>query len=412
MLQTKKFENSFLYKLYCSDPDCSKNRTSFSNFESQRCPACDEPAKLPNAIPLYETISATKETEMIRNKAISEFAGVKNLYMKDEGQNPTGSFKDRGSFTAYLFHILQTLHEGMGVADLVVGTVSTGNMAISTAWMGNMLKVRNFVVVHANTSQEKLSLIEKAAGKIGTTIFAVDGEYSEFHKKVYDACKELRSDNQLIFAELTDDVFRILGYSTLFAELYQQCAENKVNPNFIIVPGASGALFRVAVWSLSRLKAAGLIKEIPKVVLVQENGGDPIVQSYKQGLDTSQRIEMEDGLVASAINVSNSRSGSEVLRIIKNSGHMCISVDSDEINDARDFLFQEKVFAECAASASVAAAKKLMDEGIISQKDVVVSLLTGREVEKRNIGEKSNTCEQINCKLNNLSDAIVNRFSN
>lgn len=414
MLQTNIFNGSdFLFTSFCSNQNCIQGKEGFASFQSQRCPVCDEPAALPQNQLHLNTLNMVQDTPLVLHQKIASYVGVKSIYLKDEGKNPSGSFKDRGSFTAYLLHVIQALQRKKRATDIVVGTVSTGNMAISTAWMGASLGIKNFVVVHKDTSQEKIDTIEFAAGKNDTTVFLVDGEYSNFHEKVYQACKTLRNEGQLVFAELTDDVFRIIGYESLFVELMDQCIQKNIKPDFILIPGASGALFRVAVAAMGNMKKSGRIQEIPHIVLVQEQGGDPISAAFARDEEYVSPIHLQDGLVASAINVSQSRSGNPVLKILRDRYHLGVSVNAQEIITAQKTLHKEHLFVEPAGAAGVAAVKKLTEEGKISAEDTVVCVLTGMEMKKRELGQKHDLAVQhIYCTIDDLEKQIINEFKN
>src|SRR5690606_6253332 len=118
-------------------------------------------------------------------------------------------------------------------------------------------------------------------------------DYSSFHSEVYRICSKLREDGINIFPQLTDDIYRISGYISLFKEI-----SDVTEADVILIPGASGALFRSALWFYEMQKQRGIINKIPRLILVQEEGGDPVVQSLKVNSDSSQIIKMREGLVA------------------------------------------------------------------------------------------------------------------
>ncbi len=435
--------DSFLNYGLCSNKACQLYMSPF--YSEQRCPICNEPSIIPSQLApiinknstgniykryfkdyVVETIDKNDflelsngigNTDMILNKNLQKWTGVNNLYLKEEYSNQSGSFKDRGTFMA-----IALLEKKNNYNPFILGTVSTGNMAISTAYMVNYInietgsKLKSFVVIDKDTRDEKIMEIEKAAGKTGTTIFIVDGKYYKLHKEVYKACLRLREGKVSAYAQLTDDIFRISGYATLFGEIVEQ-----VNtPDIIILPVASGALFRVAVFALESLYKNKYIKKIPHVVLVQEQGADPIVQSFQNNLSNISNIEnlvikknnFQNRLIASGIDVSFSHSGLPTLDILKENYHKCISVTSNEIKCAYDELNKEGIFAEEASAAALAAVLRLRKDSYIKGNMEVVCVLTGGNINKRQIKDSGNNSKRVFCNIKDLQEVIISTFNN
>ncbi len=439
-IQKNYFEESILNFGTCSNSNCKIYLSSFLTEKTTRCPICDEPSELPFS--LSPTINKTHSKNIFRryfpkeiinlykdqlksgenigntplstNKNISTWVEVENLHFKQEYKNPSGSFKDRGSWMAVAL-IKARLKKEKIDNNFILGTVSTGNMAISTAFIINQInnldnfRIKSFVVVCKTTPHKKIEAVSKAAGKSGTIMFVVGGEYSKFHKQIYEVTKSLRESGTSIFAELTDDIFRISGYATLFAEIIEQAKES--TPDFIVLPIGSGALFRVAVWALESLFIKGFIKKIPRLVLVQEKGGDPITYALENNLPTVEVIPVRKGVVADAIAVANSRSGNPVLRALRKGHHIGISVSSNQILEAQNVLNENGYFVEEASCAPLAAVKKLRQTGKISSTDNVVCVLTGGDIKKRDLGVISSNTKIINCKFPELKEKFFQEFN-
>lgn len=439
--QTNYLLSSFLQYSVCSNEGCPMWLSTFAISDYSRCPICNEPALLPQVLapvlrskksknilerylPDYirDTLRENKlfrigndigNTPLSISKSISKWTGIDNLYLKEEYKNPSGSFKDRGTLTAIALLQEKLFRDNTSYNTFVLGTVSTGNMAISTAFMVNKVNnlahynLNSFVIVNANTSEKKLQAIEKAAGTTGTTIFIVEGNYAEFHEQVYEVCKQLRHKGISIYPELTDDIFRIIGYASLFGEIIDQLEHNKRDPDAIILPVASGALFRVAVWALESLYKKRYIQKIPQVILVQEIGADPIVQAFQKKLQYVKPIRMPKNVLADGIDVSYSRSGNPALRILEDRYHICINVSGEEIQEAYQELSQQRFYAEEASAASIAAAKKLRAQDIISKNSHVVCVLTGGNISKRTLGNNVGISKRIFCTLNELRETLI-----
>ena len=437
-----KHTSSLFQNVYCTNESCPHNGEPFALLTHQRCPKCNEPAQLPTdytptiqsqyegldryfkpslythtrnytaALRAFETYLGT--SQLYQNDEISRWTQSPNLYLKYETMLPTGSFKERGSLTAVLFHMASLAHKEK---NLTLGTVSTGNMAISTVWtvqkiqdlLGGAFHLNSFVVVSDSITDKKLQLIQKAAGTKGTTIFKVKGNYAHIHDIVYAACRQFRQKNKYVFAELTDDIFRIIGYATIFTEIVDQLLKLHTQPDVIVVPVASGGLFRVAVWTVEALYKQKLITRIPKIVLVQEKGADPIVQAYSDGKKSSAHISLASNLVAQAIDVSNSRSGTASLATLYKGHHICISVNSTDIRAAQKILVSCDIFVEEAGAVSVAAVRTLMKKRILSKSAVVVALLSGKLPIKRDLFQipLRNTSTIVSCSTKTLEKALL-----
>lgn len=440
--QTNYVLQSFLDYSVCGNTECPLWLSAFNTNAVTRCPVCNEPAMLPHGLPIslhnkkasniYERyfpdflVQAFSHDNMLRaadtigntplttNQHIGKWAGLDTLYLKEEYANPSGSFKDRGTLTAIALQKVKLSRESPSFTNsFVLGTVSTGNMAISTAYWINQINnltsthLKSYIVVNSHTKMQKIEAIDRASGATGSVIFTVEGDYSAFHDIVYTAARKLRRSGHPVYAFLTDDIFRIAGYGTLFGEIIEQMASS---PDFIILPVASGALFRVAVWALESLFRGGYIQKIPRVILVQEKGADPITQAFRKKLHNVAPVKLHKNLLADGIDVSYSRSGNPALRILEQNYHLCISVTPLEIREALDALHSEHFFAEEASAAALAGAKKLRKEKILSKSTRTVCVLTGGAIAKRQLGNITGASIKIPCVTAEFEQLLRRQF--
>ena len=417
-------------KIYCSIKACKNHTLGYFYHISSRCPLCDAPADMPkiiktqsncnnvfskylstiadlNTLPeKYSSIAKNiGNTPIFRSSNIERFTNVHTVYLKSELENSSGSFKDRGTFTAVAGHAKKN------GSDLIIGTVSTGNMAISTIDIVTKLGIPNFVVINSDIEKKKLEILKKMSGR-NTNIFAVEGDYSQFHEIVYQALGELRAKGIPIFAELTDDFFRTVGYSTISAEIIDQF---EYIPDNVVVCGASGALFLALIWYFEKAFEKKLIQKLPRVHLIQELGGDPIAHSYRNHKHQYMPLaKMEKGLVASAIDVTNSRSGGTVLQNINESNgrNSVIAVSSKEIIKASKLLTSLKIEAQVSSASVVAGLKKLQEANIVKADESALLILTGKKEEKRTLKESKQNPKLIHCTQNNLQTTIINTYMN
>ena len=417
-------------KIYCSIKTCENHTRGYLYHISSRCPQCDGPADMPKIIKTqsncnnifskylsniadvdtlpskYNSIAKTiGNTPTVRSTEIELFTNMHKVYLKNELENPSGSFKDRGTFTAIVGHAKTNR------SDLIIGTVSTGNMAISTIDIATKLGTPNFVVINSDIDKKKWEILKTISGN-STNIFVTEGDYSHFHDIVYQALGELRAKGIPIFAELTDDFFRTVGYSTISAEIIKQLEDI---PDNIVVCGASGALYLAIIWYFEKAFENKLINKIPRVHLIQERGGDPIAHSYRNHKHQYKPLaKMKKGLVASAINVTNSRSGRTVLQNINDSNgrNSVIAVSSEEIVEASKQLESLHIEAQVSSASVVAGLKKLREKGVIGIYESALLVLTGKQEEKRTLTQSKQKPVIIHCQEINLKSTIINSYIN
>jgi len=160
-------------------------------------------------------------TPLVSLKRIKEKFDLPNVLAKNETLNPTHSFKDRGTAAA--------VQKAVSLGITNIGTVSTGNMASSTAAYGAKAGLRTFVLVKEDISEEKL----QSTGVYDPIIVKVKGHYGDLYRKSFEIGKK----HNIYFMNSTDP-FRIEGYKITAWELYFQL--NKRVPDYIFVPVSAG----------------------------------------------------------------------------------------------------------------------------------------------------------------------------
>lgn len=339
-----------------------------------------------------------------------------NVYLKIEGSNPSGTFKDRGTITALLFLVAK-----FGLKqELNIGTVSHGNMAVSTTLIVDKLyelgipNIQSYIVIDHLTDNIRIELLKKSAPSNGTTIFQIEGEYSKLHENLYAATRCLRNSKISIHAQLTDDVFRASGYSTLFWEIIEQCNSENFIPNYILIPSCSGAFYRAGNFALDKAEEWGLINEKnrPGLIMVQEEGADPINQAYQKKLNKTEWINVSENSIANSISVSNSRSGTACLRILNKNSNYCLSISSDQLLEDTKYLHDLGYKCEISSTASISAIRQLRNDGIIKEDDKIVSILCGQDEKFREIknSSKNNSTKIIKTDLKNMQNTIKKNY--
>ena len=315
---------------------------------------------------------AAGRTPLVRSEGLDAAAGCR-VYVKDESENPTGAYKDRGSAVA--------VPHAIAAGDDVVGTVSYGNMAMSTAAHAASLDRECIVLVPEDIPPVRLELI----AQYEPTIVRVRGDYGKLYPDALDLSKELP------LAVLVGDVpARISGYKTLLFEIYETLAPE--TPDAIALPTSSGSLAS-GIWrGLCDLEAAGLIEDFPRLYLVQTAAADPITQAFEAGeADPPALSPAETGeTIAHSIGNPDPPSGGRALAAARETGGAVLSVSDEEIRTAqRRFAADGGFCVEPASATPLAGVKRLSERGEIETEESVVLVPTGTGFKELGTGEAS-----------------------
>lgn len=294
------------------------------------------------------------------SKRLSKILGIRQLYVKNEGENPTGSFKDRG-MTVGVTKAIE-----LGVKSVICA--STGNTSASLAAYAARAGLKCAVLIPAGKiAYGKLS----QAMIYGAKVIQVRGNFDESLEIVLKLSEKYRE----IYLLNSINPFRIEGQKTLGFEICDQL--NQKMPDRIIVPvGNAGNIS--AIWKgLKEFYRLGFLNELPKMIGIQAAGSAPIVHAVKNGSDTVVPVTSPE-TVATAIRIGAPVSWKKALRAIRESKGTAETVTDEEILDAQKLLAQtEGLFVEPASASSIAGLKKLIEQGEIDKDEHVVCVTTG-----------------------------------
>ncbi|MGA2533715.1 MAG: threonine synthase [Candidatus Aminicenantales bacterium] len=300
------------------------------------------------------------DTPLVFLGRLAASLGIPALYAKNEGQNPTGSFKDRGTALA--------IQKAVALGFKKVGTVSTGNMAASTAAYGARAGIGTFVLLKEGTSRTSI----QNAGVFGPTLVAVRGDYGRlFHDS-------LRIGRKLGICFLNSiDPFRIEGYKVTGFEIFLQLG--RLAPDFVFVPLSSGGHLLGLMRAFEDLGRAGLTPGYPTFVGVQAEGCAPLVEAYETGRPTYERLT-EARTMAHAISNPAPPGGNTVLKMIRDHGGILVSVsDAEMLAAQRSLASSEGLFCQPESAVTLAGLIKLRDGGALAPavRGRAVLVLTG-----------------------------------
>ncbi len=288
-------------------------------------------------------------TPLIRANNLSEELGV-NIYVKYEGLNPTGSFKDRGMVMA----VAKAVEEG----STSIMCASTGNTsAAAAAYAARCGLTCSVVIPEGNIALGKLA----QALIYGAKVIAIQGNFD-------DALNIVRSITEKNAITLVNSLnpYRIEGQTT---GAYEVCDVLGDAPQYLAIPvGNAGNI--TAYWrGFRRYQEAGRSKNLPKMIGFQAAGAAPIVHD---------RVVEHPETVATAIRIGNPASWKSAVEAAKDSRGFIKMVTDEEILAAQRLLAQkEGVFAEPASAASVAGVIKEAKQGLFNKEDTIVCVLTG-----------------------------------
>lgn len=326
-------------------------------------------------------------TPLVPSPKIAEKVGVKKVYFKTESQNPTWSFKDRGT--------LAGIQHAYSLGYRKVGAVSTGNMAVSVAAYGQRAGFETFILVDKNIPEEKLNPV----AIYGANLIKVDGDYGNLYYESLEIGKKYG-----IYFINSDVTYRVEGSKTIAFEICEQLDFDV--PDYVIVPTSAGGNIRGILKGFEEFKACGLIDRIPKMICAQASGCSPIFNAFKDDKETIERV-VDHETIAHGIENPFPPSGNEVLRKIRENGGICVAVTDEEIVKAQKEMAEEGIFGQPESAVPLASIKKLVAEGHLKDTDTVACVVTGSGLKYTAAFEKHNL-KTYDCKIEELSDFIGN----
>ncbi len=286
--------------------------------------------------------------------------GLNSLYVKNEGENPTGSFKDRGMTVG--------VSKAVELGARHVICASTGNTSASLAAYAARAGIKCTVLIPSG----KIAYGKLSQAMIhGAKVLQVKGNFDqalEFVLKIAEKHKDIYLLNSI-------NPFRIEGQKSLGYEICEQL-KNEAPDRIVIPVGNAGNIS--AVWKgLTEFYKLGYIKKLPKMTGIQAEGSAPIAQAIKTNSKTIVPVEHPE-TIATAIRIGAPVSWKKAVNAIYESKGTAETVTDDEILDAQKMLAQiEGIFVEPASASSIAGLKKLIKKGVISKNERVVCITTG-----------------------------------
>ncbi len=296
-------------------------------------------------------------TNIYHRTELSTYGGVDNLWFKHEGENPTGSFKDRGMTVA----ITQAKKIGLSL----VGCASTGNTSASLAAYAAQAGLKAVVFIpDGKISTGKLA----QALAYGAHCIAVQGDFDAAMSLVQEAGRDCG-----MYVVNSINPFRPEGQKSIIFEVLEFFDYEA--PDWIVVP--AGNLGNTSAFGKAVLEMynAGWIKKMPRIASIQAEGANPFFKSYKNNF--SKLIPMKAETYATAIRIGNPVNFEKAHKVIQSTGGVVEDVTDQEITAAKQAIDRVGIGCEPASASSLAGVKKLVAAGIIKKHEKVVCILTG-----------------------------------
>jgi threonine synthase len=295
-------------------------------------------------------------------------AGLEKLHLKDDGQNPSASFKDRAGAVA--------LVRARETGAAVLCGASTGNAGSSMACLAASVGMPCVIFVPEQAPAAKIAQLLI----FGATVLAVKGSYDD----AFDLCMAVCAQRGWFNRNTGHNPFTREGKKTAAFELYEQLGRI---PDWVVVPTGDGNII-AGIWKgFCDLKEAGIVEKTPKMLCAQSKDSAAIsqavwkIQQAGGAAPDWKTVEIEPvraTTVADSISVDIPRDGLAAVRAVVESGGAAVTVPDEAILAAIPQLAREAgVFAEPAASCAWAGLKQAASDGIVASGETVVCMCTG-----------------------------------
>lgn len=316
--------------------------------------------------------------------------GVEHLYVKNEGENPTGSFKDRGMTVG----VTNAVELGMKT----VVCASTGNTSASLAAYAAKAGLQCIVFIPSG----KIAYGKLAQAMVyGAKVVQIRGNFDDALKMVL----ELSEKHREVYLLNSINPYRIEGQKSLAYEICDQL--NRRPPDRVVLPvGNAGNIS--ALWKgFTEFHKLGMIDKLPKMTGIQAEGAAPIARAIKNGEDEILPLDKPE-TIATAIRIGVPISWKKAMRAIKESGGTAETVTDEEILEAQKMLARsEGLFVEPASASSIAGLKKLSEMGKIGKDEVVVCVTTGHGLKDPDIAIKiSEKPSEVDAEIGSIENLL------
>lgn len=309
-------------------------------------------------LPEFSVVSHPEgHTRLYRRASLSDWAHVDDLAFKHEGENPTGSFKDRGMTVAV------SVAKALGAKT--IACASTGNTSAALAAYAAQSGIPSVVFLPAG--KIALGKLSQALA-YGARCLAIRGDFDDAMNLVEKSSQELG-----FYLVNSLNPYRLEGQKTIIWELLAQ--RQWQPPDWIVVPAGNLGNTSAFGKALEEAYAWGWIKKIPRLVSVQAAGANPFYRSFAAQFSKLESVKAET--VATAIRIGQPVNFKKAVRAIQFTQGLVTQVTDEEILAAKTRIDYSGLGCEPASACTLAGIKSLRTAGVIAASDSVVAILTG-----------------------------------
>lgn len=301
-------------------------------------------------------------TPLYRARRLAYELGIGELWIKDEGRQPTGSLKDRASALAVAMATSAGIH--------AIATASTGNAAAALAGMCAASDTRPVIFVPA------LALPAKVAQLLvyGAKVVLVEGSYDQ----AFELCLSASSHFGWYNRSTGYNPFMTEGKKTVAYEIVEQLANENEEIDAVIVAAGDGCILGAIHKGFQDMHALGWLPRIPRLIGVQAEGSDYLYRVWKEHGDVVNAPPIRTSGIADSLMAGLPRDRIKAMSAVRSTGGAFIRVGDDEILAAIPALARGSgVFAEPAAAAAYAGLIRAVDEGLVNRGERVAIVSTG-----------------------------------
>ncbi len=298
-------------------------------------------------------------TPVVRVPRLAASLGLRELLVKDEGRNPTGTFKARGMAVAV------PMAKALGARALVVPTAGNAGAALGLYAAAHGLPATVFVAPGAPPSAARV------AQTFGATVVPVEGSIADAGREAAAASQRMGAFNVATLRE----PYRVEGKKTMLLELWEALPRM---PDWILFPTGGGTGV-AGIW-----KALGELRDLgwyrgpwPRIGLVQSDGCAPLVKAFREGQDHAE-VWPNPKTAAAGLRVPSTIADRIVLRALRETKGTAMAVPDSEMAKAADeFARIEGISACLEGAATLAGLRRLLADGTVGLDDSVVLVNTG-----------------------------------
>lgn len=300
-------------------------------------------------------------TPVYRPAALAGELNLNQLWVKDDGRNPTASFKDRASAVV--------LARAKEIDAEVVVTASTGNAGAALAGMAAAADHQAIIFAPKTAPPAKIAQLLV----FGARVFLVDGNYDQ----AFDLSVRASEEFGWYCRNTGFNPFTAEGKKTAAFEIWEQIIYHGIldKPLNVFVSVGDGNIISGIHKGFKDLQKLGWLEAMPRIFGIQSEGSAAIANAYNAGTEKIEAIKADT--LADSISVDLPRDGLRALRAATKTGGRYITVEDRTILKAIARLGREGIFAEPAAATAYAGLEKAVEEGFIQSDDPSLVLITG-----------------------------------